>query len=340
MRTLVARGVIAVALVGALPSAADAQIYEILGTRAKGMGGAFVAVADDADAAWWNPAGLAGGPYFNAIVAYDQTEDPHPDTPGQPAWRSAAPSVVFAFPSLALSYYRFRLSELSRLEPAASGAPDREDPGSADLRLGSFVVDQWGMSVGQSLTDHLVVASTVKLVHGSYATAPVAAGDASLDRAEGLDGPSHTQLDLDLGVMAVLGRTRLGLAIKNLREPVFGAGADTVELPMQARLGASVTAGARGRGDALTLAFDADLTRTPTALGDQRRVAAGAEAWMARRRLGLRGGVNANTVGAARFSASGGVSIAVHTGFYVDGQASWPSGEGRGGWGLATRVTF
>ena len=31
------------------------------------MSGAFVAVADDATAVWWNPAGLATGPYFNAI---------------------------------------------------------------------------------------------------------------------------------------------------------------------------------------------------------------------------------------------------------------------------------
>ena len=29
-----------------------------------GMGGAFVAVADDGSAIYWNPAGLATGPYF------------------------------------------------------------------------------------------------------------------------------------------------------------------------------------------------------------------------------------------------------------------------------------
>ena len=40
------------------------RVYESVGIRAQGMGGAFVAVADDATASWWNPAGLAGGAYF------------------------------------------------------------------------------------------------------------------------------------------------------------------------------------------------------------------------------------------------------------------------------------
>ena len=48
-----------------LPPVAGAQIYESVGIRAQGMGGAFVAVADDATATWWNPAGLASGAYFS-----------------------------------------------------------------------------------------------------------------------------------------------------------------------------------------------------------------------------------------------------------------------------------
>ncbi len=34
---------------------ASAQGFEAVGTRALGMGGAFVAVADDASAVYWNP---------------------------------------------------------------------------------------------------------------------------------------------------------------------------------------------------------------------------------------------------------------------------------------------
>ena len=58
------------------PQAATAQIYESIGIRAQGMSGAFVAVADDATTTWWNPAGLASGGYFNAILEFDRVEEP------------------------------------------------------------------------------------------------------------------------------------------------------------------------------------------------------------------------------------------------------------------------
>ena len=57
-------------------SPASAQIYESVGIRAQGMAGAFVAVADDATATWWNPAGLAHGPYFNSIIEFGKLQDP------------------------------------------------------------------------------------------------------------------------------------------------------------------------------------------------------------------------------------------------------------------------
>ena len=47
---------------------AAAQQFEIVGTRAAGMGGAFVAVADDSSATYWNPAGLALGHMFSLVV--------------------------------------------------------------------------------------------------------------------------------------------------------------------------------------------------------------------------------------------------------------------------------
>ena len=41
------------------PAVALAQTFESIGIRAQGMGGAFVAVADDASALYWNAAGIA-----------------------------------------------------------------------------------------------------------------------------------------------------------------------------------------------------------------------------------------------------------------------------------------
>ena len=51
-----------------LPPGAAAQAFATVGTRAAGMGGAFVGVADDASAIYWNPAGLAAGSYFSLVL--------------------------------------------------------------------------------------------------------------------------------------------------------------------------------------------------------------------------------------------------------------------------------
>ena len=52
----------------ALPAVCSAQIVESVGNRALGMGGAFVAVASDSSATWWNPAGLATGPFSDVSI--------------------------------------------------------------------------------------------------------------------------------------------------------------------------------------------------------------------------------------------------------------------------------
>src|SRR5712664_3063013 len=53
-----------------LSATAAAQTTDVNGVRANGMAGAFTAVADDATAGWWNPAGLAGGAYFNGVLEF------------------------------------------------------------------------------------------------------------------------------------------------------------------------------------------------------------------------------------------------------------------------------
>src|SRR5690242_5273284 len=58
----------------AWPAVAGAQTIETVGERAMGMGGAFVAVADDSTATWWNPAALAAGPFLDAAAGWSRTE--------------------------------------------------------------------------------------------------------------------------------------------------------------------------------------------------------------------------------------------------------------------------
>jgi hypothetical protein len=281
------------------PATGRAQIFETIGIRAQGMSGAFVAVSDDATTTWWNPAGLASGGYFNGIVEFDRVENPS---------GTRARAFAINVPSLGLSYYRLALNGMRPEDPTGSVSASREDQG---------VLSQFGATVGQSVGPHLILGSTLKLVHAL----------------------GETRADLDTGAMAALGRVRLGVAVKNLRKPEFSDGDRRIELSRQVRAGASVKAGAPNRAE-ITAAVDADLTTTPTAAGDERHLATGVEAWLANRSVGVRAGVGMNTIGESRRSGSVGVSIGLRGGFYVDGQLTRGSDEVRNGWGFALRLTF
>ena len=164
-------------LLGLAPTA-SAQSFNFVGSRARGMGGAFVAVADDASATWWNPAGLPNSLIVDGVVDFqsDGFIDPQP-TPisGRSAGaRNGGFGVAFAFPAVGLSYYRVRQSGL---EPTtAQAAPGRQDPGTAPLAR-SLLSQQFGVSLVQSIGDALVVGGTVRLVWGSIATVPASAAD-------------------------------------------------------------------------------------------------------------------------------------------------------------------
>jgi hypothetical protein len=281
------------------PRAATAQIFETVGIRAQGMSGAFVAVSDDATTTWWNPAGLASGGYFNAVLEVDRISDPA---------GTRARAFALNVPSLGLSYYRLGLNGMRTPTSTGSATASREDQG---------VLNQFGATVGQSIGAHLIVASTVKLVH--------ALGD--------------TRPDLDVGAMAAFGTLRLGLAAKNLRAPGFSDGDRTFALPRQVRAGASIRAGSQNRAE-IVGAVDADLTTTPTAAGDERHLATGVEAWLGNRSVGVRAGVGINTIGETRRSGSVGASVGLRAGFFLDGQLTRGADTARNGWGVALRVTF
>ena len=281
------------------PKAAIAQIYESIGIRAQGMSGAFVAVADDATTTWWNPGGLASGGYFNSILEFD-----HGDHPA--GMRASA--FALNVPSLGISYYRLALNGMRLIHPIGSPSASREDQGG---------LNQFGVTVGQSVGSHLIIGSTLKLVH--------ALGD--------------TSGDLDMGAMATFSRFRLGLAAKNLRAPDFSDGDTRLELTRQVRAGASIRGGSPNRAE-FTGAVDADLTTTPTVVGDERHLAAGVEAWLFKRAVGLRAGIGRNTTGEARQSGSLGASVLLSHGAFLDAQLTGGDDEARNGWGLSFRVTF
>jgi hypothetical protein len=129
-------------------SRASAQPADVVGTRAQGMAGAFTAVADDATASWWNPAGMAGGAYFNALIESGSHREPPTDrTPAgdpQGAARTDTRSLAVAYPALGLSYYRLRFSEIQPQTSTGTAPGVRQEGGATEVRLRSMVLDQFG----------------------------------------------------------------------------------------------------------------------------------------------------------------------------------------------------
>src|SRR5258708_35894361 len=97
-------------------SQASGQPADVVGVRASGMGGAFTAVADDATASWWNPAGMAGGAYFNALIESGSHREPPSDRTAaghpRPAVGAGTRSFAASVPALGLSDYPLQVSEI------------------------------------------------------------------------------------------------------------------------------------------------------------------------------------------------------------------------------------
>ena len=82
--------------------------------------------------------------------------------------RAGIGASPLGFPSLGLSYYRLNISQIQPSGSTGAQASSRQDLGAVGTGLpvlGSFELDQFGATMGQSIGGHLVVASTLKLVH-------------------------------------------------------------------------------------------------------------------------------------------------------------------------------
>jgi hypothetical protein len=320
-------------------SPAAAQTFEDVGVRAQGLAGAYVAIADDATASWWNPAGLATGAYVSSVLERLERWSPNDPPPQGPADETTTGSFAIAFPALGLSYYRLRISQIAPPGSTASDPADRQDPGETGTRVRAVSASQFGVTVGQSIGRHLVLGSTLKLVvAGAASDAP---NDGGLDAADDFDVSHDTRVDFDLGAMANFGHLRLGFAMRNVTEPDFGDDtADPLTLERQARAGIAYLSTPNGFVQGVTIAADADLMTTRTAVGDVRHVAAGTEGWLFNNRLGLRGGVSANTIGDLRPAGSVGVSVAVTTTFHVNASATAGRDESVIGWSAGVSVVY
>ena len=318
----------------------SAQIVESVGTRALGMGGAFVAVAADSTATWWNPAGLATGPYSDislgrSIVNLEKTET-------SSARRDRVSWLTAAAPVVGLSYYRLRITDIRGVGPTGQPTVNREDTRTG-VSVRSLAASEFGVTVVQSVLPGVHAGATLKYVRG---TVRVGADDGSrsdsdlLDAGDDLEGgDARNQFDLDAGLMFVAGPVRLGAVMRNIRKPDFGTDATPFTLPRQTRIGAVIDAEQAG-GPPFIAAIDADVRAYATGTGDRRVVALGAERWLWTKRIAVRGGARFNTVGAKERAATAGGSVAVRNGLYLEGYIVHGGSEAERGWGLGARVSF
>jgi hypothetical protein len=294
------------------------------------MGGAFVAVASDSSATWWNPAGLAAGPFVDMALSFAGLEVDD----RLPARQDTLTGFTLGTPPVGVSYYRFRFANAGT--NGSTGDAGGRNNGRAGVPLRELSANQFGVTLVHSVAWGVHTGATVKFISGSVRAG---VGDAQANPSDLLDsaddfpsGDTHRRVDVDAGVLAVVGPVRLGARVQNLFEPEF----ETVRLSRQLRLGAAFDP-ELSTGIPLTVAVDADVNAYDTMSGDRRVVAVGAEYWLASKRVGLRGGGRINTVGAEERTGTVGASVAIRSGLYVDTHVA--AGD-EASWGFATRFSF
>jgi hypothetical protein len=300
---------------------ARAQIAESVGSRALGMGGAFVAVASDSSATWWNPAGLAAGPFLDLAIGRAVTDGGD----SAASRRDGATWFALATPPFGIAYYRLRIRDIQPFEATTGQAgANRQDRG-AGVPVRSLAANQLGVTILRTLIPGVHAGTTLKYLRGTL---------------EG--GHAEGRFDLDVGVLAVAGPVRLGGVVRNVREAEFGAAgpaAPGIRLPRNVRVGAAFNS-EDATGVPLTVALDADVRSYSAGIGERRVVAIGAEQWVAAKRVGIRAGGRFNTVGARERSATAGLSVSPRPGMFVDGHVVRGGSADDRGWGVAARVSF
>jgi hypothetical protein len=330
------RAVLSVVL--ALITAEIAAAQAPVGTRASGMAGAFVAVADDATAVYWNPAGVATGSFVSLAIDFGR-HDAVPDTSQIAAGqRDTATMVAISATAVGVAYYRLATYGTTAAEPAVTDLQSREEVRRSVHALTTSTV---GVSLLQSLGDHLVVGATPKIVRGS-AQRGLGGMDvhAALDTAKGLDGRASLALDVDAGAMVTADQFRVGLVARNLATPAFDVdgGQDPIELEREVRVGTAWGSGWPGLSRVI-ISMDGDVLSRETSAGARRDVAAGVETWWRNQRLGLRAGVRRSTKGDARAAVAAGISAGMTSGMLLEAHVVRGHAAERS-WSVGARMLF
>lgn len=313
------RLLLCVAAVFCATTPALAQPFESVGSRALGMGGAFVAVADDASGGFWNAAGMASGQPAGATIEWVRFQSGDRDAaPGRGPWeRSTRFSSLGTWP-MGLNY--------TRVDEVSLVAADRVE---------RFTTQHYGLSILQTITEGVVIGSTLKYVRGHVASRvmDMTTVGQGLEAGRDLDGEGSGAFDLDLSAMYDARIFRIGATVKNLRSPDFDGPDGLVrELERRSRIGLAILPRA-----GLTLAIDLDLDTADLPTGPQRVLAAGAEHQFSTRVV-LRAGARRNLEGTRATVGAAGASIAIRPGTWLDAHATMGRSAGERGFGIGLRA--
>ena len=273
-------------------SPASAQV----GTRASGMAGAYVGVADDATAVYWNPAGVATGSLVSVVIGGGgqtvargaQLEEGQQDT---------AAVVAISATALGFAYYRLGTYGRSAPEPAVIRPP--EPRRSAAQCAGDLDIHNRRVARPVSRTIRR------RRRHAKIYVRIIRRGVRQRVRrrcgCDGRDEPHPAWISGAQPDHAVVYGWRRGRGRARSRSQDWR------------RLGLRMDRHhARDRigGRRPDVAADA-LGRSPD-------VAAGVETWWMGQRLGLRGGARRSTIGDARAAFAAGISAGLSPGMLLE----------------------
>lgn len=225
-------------MVSAEPGESEASFLKVgVGAKALGMGGAFVGLADDASALYWNPGGLSQLRQKEDLSQLRQRE------------------VLFAHNVLSQGISQYFLGYVQSL-----GERNRRNIGLAlnYMNVGDIEGREGEFS---SVKDLEASFSVISLNYSQCVGSDLGIGVSGKVIAGDLEGDQETAFALDLGLLYLRGSLGLGVSLNNLGSQLGGA-----DLPKEIRAGLSY----RLLKDKLTLVASLDtLEETRWHLGAQ-----------------------------------------------------------------------
>jgi len=234
------------------------------GARPLGMGGAFVAISDDVNASWWNPAGL------------DQLE-------------SREAGFMYAKPYMGLEGLDWGLLYLSYAHPVKQNRVGVFGINLTSFKTGSLYQEStFSFSYAWRMGRTLHGGANIKYLYHRYNWDE---GMKALDDPVVNSGSSRGNLSIDLGALYRPGRTAWGLSLKNINQPDVGLYYKDL-VPRELRAGVAHHIGDVRAMEDVVVAFDASYRNQAWAKENRITLFLGAESWFRFHTIGLRAGMN------------------------------------------------